>query len=65
VSQVLPRLYLHALSTSDFAPALQQFFGSEQGLSASVIARLTDQWRTNTRAFGERFLADAPAPHTN
>jgi transposase-like protein len=56
---VLPLLYLHGLSTSDFAPALEQFLGSGQGLSASVITRLTEQWRTDARAFGERSLAEA------
>jgi hypothetical protein len=40
------------------APPPQQFLGPEQGLSASVIARLTEQWRSDARAFGERFLAD-------
>jgi transposase-like protein len=58
VSEVLPLLYLHGLSTSDFAPALEQFLGSGQGLSASVITRLTEQWRTDARAFGERCLAE-------
>jgi hypothetical protein len=28
VSEVLPLLYLHGLSTSDFAPALEQFLGT-------------------------------------
>ena len=59
VSEVLPLLYLHGLSTSDFAPALEQFLGSGQGLSASVITRLTEQWRADARAFGERSLAQA------
>jgi transposase-like protein len=58
VPQVLALLYLHGLSTSDLGPAAAQFLGQEQGLSASVIARLTEQWHTNARAFGERFLAD-------
>ncbi len=58
VSEVLPLLYLHGLSTSDFAPALEQFLGSGQGLSASVITRLTEQWRTDARVFGERCLAE-------
>ena len=38
---MLPLLYLHGLSTGDFAPALEGFFGSSAGLSASVITRLT------------------------
>jgi transposase-like protein len=58
VSEVLPLLYLHGLSTSDFAPALEQFLGSGQGLSASVITRLTSQWQEDTRVFNARSLAD-------
>ncbi len=41
VSEVLPLMYLHGMSLGDFAPALGQFFGSEAGLSPSVITRLT------------------------
>lgn len=40
VAQVLPLLYLHGLSSSDFTPALEQFLGTSHGLSASVITRL-------------------------
>src|SRR5215467_5567882 len=42
VTEVLPLLYLHGLSTSDFGPALGQFLGSDAGLSAPVITRLTE-----------------------
>jgi transposase-like protein len=35
---VLPLLYLHGLSSSDFVPALEQFLGSSAGLSAATIA---------------------------
>jgi len=59
VSQVLPLLYLHGLSTSDFAPALQQFLGTADGLSAATITRLTEQWRDDARAFSNRSLAEA------
>jgi len=45
VAQVLPLLYLHGLSSSDFGPALEQFLGSGAGLSASTITRLTTQWQ--------------------
>ena len=31
MSEVLPLLYLHGLSTSDFGPALEQFLGSGAG----------------------------------
>jgi hypothetical protein len=41
VSEVLPLLYLHGLSTGDFVPALEQFLGSTAGLSPSTVTRLT------------------------
>ena len=37
MAAVLPLLYLHGLSGSDFGPALEQFLGSHQGLSAATI----------------------------
>jgi putative transposase len=58
VAEVLPLLYLHGLSTGDFAPALEGFFGSAAGLSASVVTRLTTQWQADYRAFCQRDLAD-------
>ena len=58
VTEVLPLLYLHGLSTGDFAPALEGFFGSAAGLSASVITRLTTAWQAEHRAFSDRDLSD-------
>jgi putative transposase len=58
VSEVLPLMYLHGMSSGDFAPALAEFFGSAAGLSASVITRLTIQWQAEHRAFVERDLSD-------
>ena len=58
VSEVLPLMYLHGMSTGDFAPALGEFFGSAAGLSPSVITRLTTQWQAEQRAFAERSMAD-------
>jgi transposase-like protein len=58
VTEVLPLLYLHGLSTGDFGPALEGFFGSSAGLSPSVITRLTTQWQDEHRAFMNRSLAD-------
>jgi putative transposase len=58
VAEVLPLLYLHGLSTGDFAPALEGFFGSAAGLSASVITRLTTQWQADYQAFCQRDLQD-------
>ena len=57
VAEVLPLLYLHGLSASDFGPALEQFLGTDQGLSAATITRLTAQWQDEARAFGDRSLA--------
>ena len=58
VTEVLPLLYLHGLSSSDFAPALEQFLGTSHGLSAATITRLTSQWQNDARAFAARSLAD-------
>jgi putative transposase len=56
VTEVLPLLYLHGMSTGDFVPALEGFFGSPAGLSASVITRLTAQWQQEHRQFSARSL---------
>jgi transposase-like protein len=57
VSEVLPLLYLHGLSSGDFGPALEQFLGSGAGLSATTITRLTSQWQDEAAAFGRRDLS--------
>jgi len=57
VSEVLPLLYLHGLSTSDFGPALEQFLGTGAGLSAASITRLTSQWEDEAKAFTQRDLS--------
>src|SRR6266545_6308193 len=56
VAEVLPLLYLHGLSSSDFVPALTELLGSAAGLSASVITRLTTQWQAEREAFQQRDL---------
>ena len=56
---MLPLLYLHGLSTSDFGPALEQFLGSGAGLSAGSITRLTTQWQDEAKAFAGRDLSQA------
>ncbi|MDQ6839824.1 MAG: IS256 family transposase [Actinomycetota bacterium] len=58
VSEVLPLMYLHGMSSGDFAPALGEFFGSDAGLSASVITRLTKSYQADREAFMARSLAD-------
>ncbi|MEU6585924.1 IS256 family transposase [Nocardia sp. NPDC046763] len=57
ISEVLPLLYLHGLSTGDFAPALEQFLGTGAGLSPASITRLTGQWQDEAKAFAARDLA--------
>lgn len=58
VSEVLPLLYLHGLSSGDFVPALEQFLGSAAGLSPAAVTRLTKQWGDDHAAFQARELSD-------
>ena len=58
VSEVLPLLYLHGLSSGDFVPALEEFFGSGAGLSSATITRLTEQWRQEREDFMNREFSD-------
>ncbi|HEX2042259.1 MAG TPA: IS256 family transposase, partial [Acidimicrobiales bacterium] len=57
VFEVLPLMYLHGLSSGDFVPALEEFFGSAVGLSAAVVTRLTRQWQDEHRAWANRDLS--------
>jgi transposase-like protein len=57
ITEVLPLLYLHGLSSGDFVPALGQFLGSSAGLSAPVITRLTETWKAEQRTFAARDLS--------
>jgi putative transposase len=57
ISEVLPLLYLHGLSTGDFVPALEQFLGSTAGLSSATVSRLTSQWTEDHKAFQARDLS--------
>ena len=59
VSEVLPLLYLHGLSSGDFVPALGQFLGTSAGLSSSTITRLTEDWKAEASAFMRRDLSGA------
>src|SRR4051794_30869082 len=58
VAEVLPLLYLHGLSSSDFGPALTQFLGTSHGLSAATVTRLTKDWQDEATAFHKRSLKD-------
>jgi transposase-like protein len=57
VTEVLPLLYLHGLSSGDFVPALEEFFGTKAGLSAATITRLTEQWQIEHEHFMNRDLS--------
>ena len=57
ITEVLPLLYVHGLSSGDFVPALSQFLGSAKGLSAPVVTKLTEQWNAEQRTFAERDLS--------
>jgi putative transposase len=58
VTEVLPLLYLHGLSSGDFVPALEAFFGSAAGLSAAAVGRLLGAWQADYRSFCGRDLTD-------
>jgi transposase-like protein len=58
ITEVLPLLYLHGLSSGDFVPALGLFLGSGKGLSGPVVTKLTEQWKTDQRTFADRSLSD-------
>jgi len=58
ITEVLPLLYLHGLSSGDFVPALGQFLGSTSGLSASTVTKLTETWQAEARAFAARDLSE-------
>ena len=57
VTEVLPVLYLHGLSTGDFEPALRDLLGEDAaGLSPASITRLTKAWQTEQEQFRTRSL---------
>jgi putative transposase len=57
VTEVLPVLYLHGLSTGDFEPALRDLLGEDaSGLSPASISRLTKAWQAEHEQFRTRSL---------
>lgn len=57
VTEVLPVLYLHGLSTGDFEPALRELLGEDaSGLSPTSITRLTKAWQAEHEQFRARSL---------
>jgi transposase-like protein len=57
VTEVLPLLYPHGMSSKDFGPSLERFLGTDAGLSGSTITRLTVQWQDEARALNQRNLS--------
>jgi putative transposase len=59
VTEVLPLLYLHGLSTGDFSEALSSLLGDDAaGLSSSAVTRLCGAWQEEYRRWRTRSLAD-------
>ncbi|MEV7678139.1 transposase [Streptomyces sp. NPDC088341] len=58
ISEVLPLLYLHGLSSGDFVPVLEQFLGNSAGLSPAAVTRLMQQWQADHSAFMDRDLVE-------
>ena len=59
VTEVLPLLYLHGLSTGDFRQALPALLGEDAaGLSPSAVTRLLGAWQEEYRRWRTRPLAD-------
>jgi transposase-like protein len=57
VTEVLPVLYLHGLSTGDFGPALRDLLGEDAaGLSPASISRLCKDWEAEHERFCTRSL---------
>ncbi|MBF4135779.1 IS256 family transposase [Streptomyces albidoflavus] len=63
ISEVLPQLYLHGLSSGDFVPAWEQFLGGTVGLSPATVTRLMKQWSHDHAAFQDRDLSDRAFVH--
>ncbi|MFJ2022169.1 MULTISPECIES: IS256 family transposase [Streptomyces] len=59
ISEVLPLLCLHGLSSGDFVPAMEQFLGSSAGLSPATVTRLTKQWSDDHAVFQARDLSES------
>jgi transposase-like protein len=55
---MLPLLYLHGLSSGDFASALEEFLGTGKGLSAATVTRLAAQWGVEADRWGKRDLGE-------
>jgi transposase-like protein len=60
VSKLIPRLYLHGLALGDFDLALRGLLGENAPVSASTVARLKEEWRSEWHEWKRRSLAELP-----
>src|SRR6476661_4688110 len=58
LGELLPRLYLHGLSSGDFELALRGLLGEGAPLSAASIARLRDSWTAECITWKQRSLKE-------
>jgi putative transposase len=58
VSDLLPELYLHGLSSGDFDLALRGLLGEGAPISASTVMRVKEKWQREREAWVSRRLDD-------
>jgi transposase-like protein len=58
VSNLLPELYLHGLSSGDFDLALRGLLGEGAPISASTVMRVKEKWQREREAWVSRRLDD-------
>ncbi len=58
IDQTFLKLFIEGLATRDFEPALRLLLGQKAPLSASVISRLTQQFKATYEAFDRQDLSD-------
>jgi putative transposase len=59
LDELIPWLYLRGISSGDFTGALEALVGPEaKNLSANVVTRLTDSWKTECATWNRRDLSD-------
>ncbi len=58
IDDLIPWLYLRGISTGDFSEALQALVGPQaKGLSANVVTRLLESWKSEYEAWNQRDLS--------
>ena len=58
VNETFMRLFIEGLATRDFEPSLRLLMGEDAPLSASVISRLTQQFKERYESFDDQDLSD-------